>query len=127
MDSPSQLHLRNDSDFDPSERLYDLDGQTDGQAVTLFRPLIRVDAGEGVSVQYQLEVGWNTWSSMDTGRPNQYMGGGAPGLVARHQQAWAEWRGERLKLRACTKGECLPVPLFILFRTAINSPQWGTT
>lgn len=109
----SQLHLRNDSDFDPSERLYDLDGQTDGQAVTLLSPLVRVDAGEGVTVQYQLEVGWNTWSSMDAGRPNQYMGGGAPGLVARHKQAWGEWRGEQLSLRAGFQQVKDPTGLFL--------------
>lgn len=109
----SQLHLRNDSDFDPSERLYDLDGQSDGQAVSILRPLIKVDAAQSVRVQYQLEIGWNAWSSMDSGRPNQYMGGGAPGLVARHKQAWAQWHGEALKLRVGFQEIKDPTGLFL--------------
>jgi len=74
---------------------------------------VRVNAGQGVRVQYQLEVGWNTWSSMDAGRPNQYMGGGAPGLVARHKQAWGEWRGDRLSLRAGFQRVKDPTGLFL--------------
>jgi len=109
----SQLHLRNDSDFDPTERLYDLDGQSDGQAVTLFRPTLHIEPGDGVRVHYQLELGWNAWSNSDTGRPNQYMGGGAPGLVARHQQAWAEWAGGALSLRVGFQPVQDPTGLFI--------------
>ena len=31
-------HIRSDSDFDPSERFYDLDGQTEGWSRPIFGP-----------------------------------------------------------------------------------------
>jgi len=85
----TQLHLRNDSDFDGSSRFDDLDGQTDGQVATFFAPRLTIAASGGVTVNYELELGWNAWGRNDPGQPNQFGPSTAPGLAARHKGLWA--------------------------------------
>ena len=50
----SLSHFRTDSDFDPSERYFDLDGQSEGQAATFFQPRVLIDAGKGVRLLYEM-------------------------------------------------------------------------
>lgn len=112
-DMKTRFHFRNDSDFDPSERFDDLDGQTDAQLATFFQPTLTARPGGGVTARYQLVVGWNAWSRNDPGQPNQFFNVNTPGLVARHTQAWAQWRGDRLKLRAGFQQVKDPTGLFL--------------
>ena len=84
-------HWRNDTDFDASERYDDLDGQTEGQIASFLAPYLTIRAQGGVTVHYQAELGWNTWSRNTTGQPNQYWGSDQPGLMARHREAWGQW------------------------------------
>lgn len=109
----TQLHLRNDNDFDPSERYDDLDGQSDGQLATFFSPTVTIKPGDGVTVRYQLELGWNAWSRNDPGQPNQFFSMRTPGLLARHKLAWAQWRGEDMRLRAGFQQVSDPTGLFL--------------
>jgi hypothetical protein len=83
-------HVRSDSDFDPTPRFYDLDGQTEGQIATFFRPTIGVDAG-AFQLRYEAELGWNVWSRNSTAAPNQFFPGGDDGLTLRHRQLWASY------------------------------------
>ena len=111
-DMRTRLHLRNDNDFDRSERFDDLDGQSDGQLATFFQPTFTAEKGD-VKVRYQLVLGWNAWSRNDPGQPNQFFNVSTPGLVARHTLAWAQWRGETLKLRAGFQQLRDPTGLFL--------------
>ncbi len=83
-------HIRSDSDFDPSERFYDLDGQTEGQVATYFRPRLGVSAG-GFELTYEAELGWNVWSRNTHGLNNDFFSYG-DGLALRHRQLWAAYR-----------------------------------
>ena len=96
----TQMHLRNDTDFDPSERVDDLDGQSDGQVATFFVPTLRLNANAQTQIVYQLELGWNAWSRNDPGYPNQFVGGDSPGLMARHKQIWGQWESDTVRVRA---------------------------
>ena len=109
----TQMHLRNDNDFDPSERFDDLDGQSDGQIASFFSPIFTANAGDDVTVRYQLDLGWNAWSRNDPGQPNQFFSMRTPGLLARHKQAWAQWRGEGIRLRAGFQQVKDPTGLFL--------------
>ena len=92
-------HVRSDSDFDPSERYYDVDGQTEGQVATYFRPLMTVTSG-GFELRYEAELGWNVWSRNTHGLNNDYFANG-DGLALRHRQLWAGYRfSEDVALRA---------------------------
>ena len=66
-------HYRNDTDFDATERFDDVDGQTDAQIATFFAPHLRIEAGQGIEVHYELELGWNAWSRNNPGAPNQFL------------------------------------------------------
>ena len=79
---PTQVHVRNDSDFDPTDRYYDVDGQTEGQAATFFAPRVTLEIPGRARVVYALELGWNAWSRNNPGQPNQFGGSDAPGLMA---------------------------------------------
>ncbi|MBR58313.1 MAG: hypothetical protein CMH54_09865 [Myxococcales bacterium] len=85
----SVLHARNDSDFDASPRFFDPDGQTEGQMASFFRPGFSFRSDKNVSVHYELELGWNSWSRNSSELPNQYFEGGYEGLLLRHRQLWA--------------------------------------
>ena len=80
-------HVRSDSDFDPSERYYDVDGQTEGQVATYFRPLLTVES-DGFELRYEAELGWNVWSRNTYGLNSQFFSNG-DGLALRHRQLWA--------------------------------------
>ena len=56
------LHLRNDSDFDSTQRYYDVDGQSQGQVATFFSPTLTLKNTENVQLVYRIELGWNGWS-----------------------------------------------------------------
>ena len=109
----TQMHLRNDNDFDPSKRFDDLDGQSDGQLASFFSPIFTARAGDDVTVRYQLDLGWNAWSRNDPGQPNQFFSMRTPGLLARHKQAWAQWRGDGVRLRAGFQQVKDPTGLFL--------------
>jgi len=83
-------HVRSDSDFDPTPRFHDLDGQTEGQIATYFRPTLGVDTGD-LRLRYEAELGWNVWSRNNPGLPNQFFPGGDDGLALRHRQLWASY------------------------------------
>jgi len=124
----SLLHYRSDSDFDPSERYYDVDGQSEGQAATFFQPKLRIDAGEGVSLLYEIELGWNAWSRNDAGRPNQFLPSNQPGLEARHRQLWGQWRNEHVAVRVGYQHYVDPSGLFLdhLGGAAQVDCEWST-
>jgi len=84
----SLVLLRSDSDFDPSHRFYDRDGQTEGQAATFLRPDVRIGAGRGLELFYQAELGWNAWSLND---PDQWFPGEESYFVVKHREVWAAW------------------------------------
>jgi hypothetical protein len=109
----TQMHLRNDNDFDGSERFDDLDGQSDGQLASFFSPIFTARAGGDVMVRYQLDLGWNAWSRNDPGQPNQFFSMRTPGLLARHKQAWAQWKGDGVRLRAGFQQVKDPTGLFL--------------
>ena len=95
------LHARSDSDFDPSPRYFDPDGQSEGQSATFFQPHLSARPGGGVEVFYEAELGWNVWSRHATGQPNSFHTSQSPGLSLRHRQLWAEWRAsEHVRVRA---------------------------
>ena len=83
----SVAHIRSDSDFDASERYYDLDGQTEGQVATYFRPLLSVDSG-AFKLRYEAELGWNVWSRNTSGLNDAFFAHG-DGVALRHRQLWA--------------------------------------
>ena len=85
----SVAHVRNDSDFDASERYYDVDGQTEGQVATYFRPLLSVDSG-AFQLRYEAELGWNVWSRNTHGLNDAFFSKG-DGLALRHRQLWAAY------------------------------------
>ena len=109
----TQMHLRNDNDFDSSERFDDLDGQSDGQLASFFSPIFTARAGNDVMVRYQLDLGWNAWSRNDPGQPNQFFSMRTPGLLARHKQAWAQWKDNGVRLRAGFQQVKDPTGLFL--------------
>lgn len=93
------LYLRNDTDFDPSPRFDDLDGQSDSQFATFFNPTLTVNTGRGVKVKYQLELGWNAWGLNNPSQPNQFMAMPGQPLQGRHRLIWGQWRGENTSVR----------------------------
>ena len=80
---------RTDSDFDPTARPYQPDGQSEGQVATFFRPDLRINVGESLSFFYQVELGWNAWSRND---PDQWFPGDESYPVLKHRELWGEWR-----------------------------------
>jgi len=95
----TMIHFRTDSDFDPSERHYDKDGQTEGQVASFFQPTFGIQASDNVRVVYKMELGWNAWSRNDPGQPNQFLPSNQAGLSVRHKEIWAEWHNESVTLR----------------------------
>ena len=93
------LYLRNDTDFDPSPRFDDLDGQSDGQFATFFNPTLTVHTGEGIIVKYQLEIGWNAWGLNNPSQANQFMAMPGEALQGRHRLIWASWQEGGVSLR----------------------------
>ncbi len=118
-------HYRNDSDFDPTERFDDLDGQSDAQIATFFAPRLHIDAGEGIEVFYELELGWNAWSRNDPGAPNQFLPAGADGLALRHKQAWAQWNGADATIRVGFQNYRDPTRLFLDHNSGLITANWG--
>ena len=88
----SIAHMRNDSDFDPTPRFFDPNGQTDGQAATFLRTHVRYETGAALHVSYEMEVGWNAWSRHDPGMPDAFLPGDEGGLAYRHRQLFADAR-----------------------------------
>ncbi len=85
-------HIRSDSDFDPTERFYDPDGQTEGQVATLLKPELSLSVPSArVRVVYEAELGWNAWSRNAAGAPNQFVASEQQGLSMRHRQLYASW------------------------------------
>jgi len=84
----SILLLRTDSDFDPSERWYDPDGQTEGQAATFLRADVGLELTGHVSAFYQAELGWNAWSRND---PDQWFPAAESYPVLKHRELWSRW------------------------------------
>ncbi len=94
-------HMHNDSDFDPTPRFFDPNGQTDGQAATFLRSYVRYETGANLHVNYEMEVGWNAWSRHDPGMPDAFLPGDGGGLAYRHRQLFADARlNERMRVRA---------------------------
>jgi hypothetical protein len=88
---------RSDSDFDPTARQYDRDGQSEGQIATFLRPDLSLHALGGLTLFYQVELGWNAWSRND---PDAWFPAGEAYPVLKHREIWGEWRfTERTKLR----------------------------
>ena len=75
----TQIHVRNDSDFDSTERYDDLDGQTEGQAATFFAPRLTIEIPGQSRIVYAAELGWNAWSRNNPGQPEQFGQSAAPG------------------------------------------------
>ncbi len=88
----SVVHFRTDSDFDPSPRVFDPDGQSEGQAATFFSPKIQLTTGRDFELFYEAELGWNIWSRNAAGLPNQFLPSEQQGLGVRHRQLWTRWR-----------------------------------
>ncbi len=109
----TQLHLRNDSDFDPTDRYYDVDGQTEGQAATFFAPRVSIDVPGRARIVYGLELGWNAWSRNNPGQPNQFGGSDAAGLMARHKALYAAWSGDSVSITAGYQELVDPSGLFL--------------
>jgi hypothetical protein len=85
-------NIQSDSDFDPTERYYDVDGQTEGHVATYFRPEVELRVIEALRILYEAELGWNVWSRNNSGQPNEYFPANQPGLNLRHRQLWAAYR-----------------------------------
>ncbi|MAD60242.1 MAG: hypothetical protein CMH49_01845 [Myxococcales bacterium] len=94
----TSLYLRNDTDFDPSPRFDDLDGQRDGQIATYFNPRLSIDTGHHVKVYYQLELGWNAWGLNNPSQDQQFMSMPGQALQGRHRLAYASWQDHQWSL-----------------------------
>ena len=92
------VYLRNDTDFDPSPRFDDLDGQHDGQIATYFNPRLTIDTGHNVRIYYQLELGWNAWGLNNPSQDQQFMSMPGQALQGRHRLAYASWRQDQWSL-----------------------------
>jgi len=89
--------FRSDSDFDPTARQYDRDGQSEGQLATFLRPDLRFHALGALTLFYQVELGWNAWS---LNNPDRFFPGDEAYPVLKHREIWGEWRfTPRTKLR----------------------------
>jgi len=117
-------HYRNDSDFDRTERFDDLDGQSDAQIATFFAPRLTIEAGQGIDVVYELELGWNAWSRNDPGAPNQFLPAGDSGLALRHKQAYAQWESETAAVKVGYQHYRDPTGLFLNHHTGLVAAQW---
>ena len=93
------LYLRNDTDFDPSPRFDDLDGQRDGQFATFFNPTLTIDTGKQVLIKYQMEIGWNAWGLNNPSQPQQFMAMPGQAVQGRHRLLWGAWRSKSLSVR----------------------------
>jgi len=96
---------RNDSDFDVTERYYDVDGQSSGQVATYLRTQmgLETDAGSSgsLSLFHEMELGWNAWGTTDPGQPDALQQVSQPGMNLRHRQIWAQASlSSSLELRA---------------------------
>ena len=109
----TQVHLRNDSDFDPTERYDDLDGQSEGQAATFFAPRLTLDIPGQSRIVYAAELGWNAWSRNNPGQPQQFGGSDAPGLLVRHKALYARWSNETVSISAGFQDVVDPSGLFL--------------
>ncbi|MGC6419444.1 MAG: hypothetical protein ACON3Z_20135 [Bradymonadia bacterium] len=98
-DFSTLLHAWNDTDFDPTPRYFDVDGQTQGQVATFFTPTLRLRTNDRLELTYRLELGWNGWSRNDPGMPNQFLGGANDSLAARHKEIWLGWSEDGIDLR----------------------------
>jgi hypothetical protein len=76
---------QNDTDFDPTDPLYDENGQSKGHLATLLRPLFTFSPHEAVTIAYELEIGDNVWSQNDANQGDP-TGQGRP--IVRHRQFW---------------------------------------
>jgi len=87
-------HYRTDSDFDATERYYDVDGQSTGQLASFLRTrlgLEKLTAGNPhLSLLHEMELGWNAWGGTNPGQPNAFKEMAQPGLNLRHRQLWAQ-------------------------------------
>lgn len=117
-------HYRNDTDFDATERFDDVDGQTDAQIATFFAPHLRIEAGQGIEVHYELELGWNAWSRNNPGAPNQFLPSDDAGLALRHKQAYAEWKGEDAWVKIGFQHYQDPTGLFLNHHAGVISGNW---
>lgn len=102
---------RSDSDFDPTGRTWDRDGQSEGQVATFLRPDLRLEALGGLTVFYQVELGWNAWSLND---PDRWFPGDESYPVLKHREIWAEWAfSDRTRLRTGYQHVTDPSGLFL--------------
>ena len=127
----SIAHMRNDSDFDPTPRFFDPNGQTDGQAATFLRTHVRYETGSALHVSYEMEVGWNAWSRHDPGLPDAFLPGDEGGLAYRHRQLFADARVTKgVRARVGFQEIKDPSGLFLDHlggALAIEVKRWGAT
>ena len=87
-------HYRTDSDFDPTERYYDTDGQSSGQLASFLRTRLGLEKlAEGnphLSLLHEMELGWNAWGGADPSQPDAFNEMASAGLNLRHRQLWAQ-------------------------------------
>jgi len=84
--------LRNDSDFDRTDRYFDRDGQSQGQVATFLRASFGLELSAETRILYEGEIGWAVWSRHDAFQPDPFDDSTSPGISLRHRQLWAEWR-----------------------------------
>ena len=80
--------FQTDSDFDPSARYYDREGQTVGQAATFFRPDMTLRPLDQLTLFYQVELGWNAWSRNNV---DQWFPAADDAFLVKHRELWARW------------------------------------
>ena len=91
---------RNDQDFDPSQRYYDPDGQSQGQFVTALRPTFNWASGKSVSIFYEPEIGWESWGAVNSSMPHPYGPNRLNGISMRHRQLWSRYQNKQVRLTA---------------------------
>ena len=84
----SSFLYQSDSDFDPSARYYDREGQSVGQAATFFRPDLTLRPMDHLTLFYQVELGWNAWSRNNV---DQWFPGAEDYFLVKHRELWARW------------------------------------
>ena len=80
------VHAWNDTDFDPTPRYFDVDGQTQGQVATFFTPTLRLQTNERLARHIDSSSGGMAGLRNDPGMPNQFLGGANDSLAARHKE-----------------------------------------
>lgn len=86
-ETQSLFLYQNDADFDPSEPVYNPDGQGVGGFTTTLSPMIIWNATENIRFAYEAEIGVNVWS---THNPDQQDSAAADALLLKHRQIYAE-------------------------------------